>query len=140
MSAPSRLGTSVAGAKDWFRLEFEQFHPLLWGIAGTRLVAVTVAETMQLESIEIIDLEEFAKRMSVARTTVFEWIKTGKLLPGRHFIRMGRVIRFEWGPDLLKKLYEDSDAPSMASHNVKPPPTRSSRAESKRKAAIDLDY
>ena len=95
---------------------------------------------MQQESIEIISLEEFAKRMSVARTTVFEWIQRGKLLPGRHFIKMGRVIRFEWGPDLLKKLYEDSDAPTVASHNVKPPQTRSSRTESKRKAAIDLDY
>jgi len=95
---------------------------------------------MELEQIEIISLEEFAKRMGVARTTVFEWIKRGKLLPGRHFIKMGRVIRFEWGPDLLKKLYEDSDAPSMASHNVQPQPARSSRTGSKPKAAIDLDY
>jgi len=93
-----------------------------------------------IESNEIINLEEFAKRMSVARTTVFDWIKKGKLLPGRHFFKIGRVIRFEWGPDLLKKLYEDSDAPAITTHTVKPPPTRSSRAESKRKAAIDLDY
>jgi len=95
---------------------------------------------MQLEPIEIINLEEFAKRMSVARTTVFEWIKTGKLLPGRHFFKIGRVIRFQWGPDLLKKLYEDSDAPAITPHTVKPPPSRSGRAESRRKAAIDLDY
>jgi predicted DNA-binding transcriptional regulator AlpA len=99
-----------------------------------------IAETMQQEPIEIISLEEFAKRMGVARTTVFEWVKRGKLLPGRHFIKIGRVIRFEWGPDLLKKLYEDSDAPTVASHNVKPPQTRSSRTGSKQKAAIDLDY
>ncbi|MGA2227014.1 MAG: DNA-binding protein [Syntrophobacteraceae bacterium] len=95
---------------------------------------------MELEQIEIISLEEFAKRMGVARTTVFEWIKRGKLLPGRHFIKMGRVIRFEWGPDLLKKLYEDSDAATVTSPNVKPQPTRSSRTGSKQKAAIDLDY
>ena len=67
-------------------------------------MAVTAAGTMQMESIEIIGLEEFAKRMGVARTTVFEWIKKGKLLPGRHFIKIGRVIRFEWGPDLMRKL------------------------------------
>jgi len=96
--------------------------------------------TMRQEPIEIISLEEFAKRMGVARTTVFEWIKRGKLLPGRHFMKIGRVIRFEWGPDLLKKLYEDSDAATVTSHNVKPPQTPSSRAGSKRKAAIDLDY
>ena len=95
---------------------------------------------MELEQIEIISLEEFAKRMGVARTTVFEWIKRVKLLPGRHFIKMGRVIRFEWGPDLLKKLYEDSDAATVTSPNVKPQPTRSSRTGSKQKAAIDLDY
>jgi hypothetical protein len=58
---------------------------------------------------ELITLEKFAKRMNVGRTTVFEWIKQGKLLSGRHFIKLGRVIRFLWGPELLEKLHEDSN-------------------------------
>jgi predicted DNA-binding transcriptional regulator AlpA len=95
---------------------------------------------LQQHKIELIKLEEFANRMGVSRTTVFEWMKTGKLLPRRHFMKVGRVIRFEWGPDLVRKLYEDSDVPSKVSHDIKPQPTRSSRTSARRKAAIDLNY
>jgi excisionase family DNA binding protein len=97
-------------------------------------------ETIQQHAMEIINIEEFAKRLQVSRTTVFDWIKKGKLLPGRHFMKVGRVIRFEWGPDLVKKLHEDSDVPSKVSQDIEPQPTRSSRASARRKAAIDLNY
>lgn len=97
-------------------------------------------ETIQQHAVQLINIEEFAKRLQVSRTTVFDWIKKGKLLPGRHFFKVGRVIRFGWGPDLVRKLYEDSDTPSKASRDIKPQPTRSSRADARRGAAIDLDY
>jgi predicted DNA-binding protein (UPF0251 family) len=71
--------------KDWSHLKSERSHPPLCDGNGTQLVPVTVAETMQQESIEIISLEKFAKRMGVSRTTVFEWMKKGKLLPVRAF-------------------------------------------------------
>jgi excisionase family DNA binding protein len=108
---------------------------------GTRSIfAERPAATMERDTVDLINIEEFAKRLQVSRTTVFDWIKKGKLLPGRHFIKVGRVIRFEWGPDLVKKLHEVSDVPSEASHDIKPQPTRSSRTSARRKAAIDLNY
>lgn len=56
---------------------------------------------------EIIDLSTFAERMRVAETTVRKWIRNGRLKPGRHFIRIDRVIRFAWGPELINRLHED---------------------------------
>ena len=60
------------------------------------------------QSIEVLTVEEFADSMKISRTTVFDWIGKGKLKAGRHYIQIGRVIRFEWGPELLRKLHEDS--------------------------------
>ena len=94
---------------------------------------------MQGNTTELINLEEFAKRMNVGRTTVFQWIKEGKLLPGRHFIKIGKVIRFEWGPELLKKLHEDSNPIPGTAPASKPQRSRSQTSAS-RKPVINLDY
>lgn len=66
-----------------------------------------------ITSIEIITLEVFAERMHVGETTVWKWIRTGKLVPGVHFIKLDRIIRFEWGPELIKKLHEISAPPVL---------------------------
>jgi hypothetical protein len=36
---------------------------------------------------------------------VFEWKKQGKLQDGRHFIKIGRVLRFFWNIDVIKDLH-----------------------------------
>jgi hypothetical protein len=95
---------------------------------------------VQGNTTELIKLEEFAKRINVGRTTVFEWIKQGKLLPGRHFIKLGRVIRFPWGPELLEKLHEDSDSIPGPAPASKPQQRSQCRTNSGRKAVVDLDY
>ncbi len=96
------------------------------------------------DTTELIKLEEFAKRINVGRTTVFQWIKEGRLLPGRHFIKIGRVVRFEWGPDLLRKLHEDSDRDGIrdgdSNKSVEKKRRPSSQVHSNRKAVIDLKY
>ncbi|MDD2542483.1 MAG: helix-turn-helix domain-containing protein [Desulfuromonadaceae bacterium] len=58
--------------------------------------------------VEMLTIEQFAERMLVSRTTLYDWIKSGHLLPGRHFIKIGNTIRFVWGSDLFQKLLEDS--------------------------------
>jgi len=55
---------------------------------------------------QLLTIEEFAKKMKVARTTVFNWLKTEKLQQGKHYLRIGRVIRFQW-PDVLEHLTEE---------------------------------
>ena len=57
---------------------------------------------------ELLTIEEFAERMKISRTTVFDWMRKGTLKAGRHYMKIGRIIRFEWGPELIQKLREDS--------------------------------
>lgn len=94
--------------------------------------------------VEILSTEQFAARMGVSRTTVFAWIKSGHLLPGRHFILIGTTRRFVWGPELFQRLLEDSPAnapvPETANDATEaemPPPPASSRAGG---TQINLDY
>ena len=99
--------------------------------------------TEQLTTFEIVDIEGFADRMGVSRTTVFEWIKVGVLQPGRHFIKIGRVIRFAWGERLLQHLHEDSldHAPVAEDRPLQERSSLATRVTPKPPGAtIDLDY
>lgn len=88
---------------------------------------------------ELLSAEEFAARMKVGRSTVFEWIKTGKLEAGKHFLRIERTIRFPWGPELLQSLLADSVVarpPAPRQPSARP----ASRARPRGGPAVDLDY
>lgn len=74
------------------------------------------------QSIEVLTVEEFADRMKISRATVFDWMQRGKLKAGRHYIHIGRVIRFEWGPELLQRLHEDCRASENPPEPVNRPP------------------
>jgi excisionase family DNA binding protein len=50
---------------------------------------------------ELLTVEQFAERLQVSRTTVFEWLKTGNLEQGKHYFKIGRVLRFVWDVTLL---------------------------------------
>jgi excisionase family DNA binding protein len=78
-------------------------------------------------NIDIITLEEFAERMGVGESTVWKWIKTGKLVPGIHFIKLGRIIRFEWGPKLITKLHDISSQPEPLIEKVEIEPIKNPR-------------
>jgi hypothetical protein len=85
-----------------------------------------------------LKLEQFAQKLDVGRSTVHEWIRIGRLVPGIHFIKIGRVIRFLWGDELIQRLLEDSAVGSYA------PTARNStksvpRSYSK-ETVINLDY
>ncbi|NIQ96775.1 MAG: hypothetical protein GWN87_23245 [Desulfuromonadales bacterium] len=85
-------------------------------------------------------MEEFAARMKIVRTTVFDWMKTGKLVQGRHYLKVGRTIRIPW-PRVLDLLMAEGVA---GEPEQKPRPTSPVRRRSdppKRPGpAIDLDY
>ncbi|BEH09879.1 hypothetical protein GSUET_14910 [Geobacter sulfurreducens subsp. ethanolicus] len=55
----------------------------------------------------MIGLDEFARRMNACANTVRYWIRTGKLVEGRHFIRQGRKYLFPWSPQLLALIFDD---------------------------------
>lgn len=90
---------------------------------------------------ELLTVEEFAERMKISRTTVFDWIRKGTLKSGRHFLKIGRVIRFEWGPELVQKLHDDSveEAGEVKSSPSRCPQTRKTRRSGNRRVAINLD-
>jgi hypothetical protein len=98
------------------------------------------------ETIEILTLKEFAGRMKLSRTTVFDWMRKGILKAGRHYIKMGRVIRFEWGQDLLNKLHEDSqclidpESDCYSPSPIKPVQPLLTQRKSSTRAQIDLGY
>ena len=78
--------------------------------------------------------------MKVGRTTVFQWIKDGTMIQGRHFLKIGRVLRFRW-PDVLVLLEEDN-IPLEAQKTAPPPPRllKTPRSRTNPKASIDLEY
>lgn len=53
---------------------------------------------------EIMTIEEFAKRMQIGRSTAYNWVMEGRLLPGVHLLRIGRIVRILWSDDLITHL------------------------------------
>jgi hypothetical protein len=39
-------------------------------------------------------------------------------VPGVHFIKLDRIIRFEWGPELIRNLHEISSQPEPPTEEV----------------------
>lgn len=74
-----------------------------------RLVVSLSGSRIEQPALEIITLEQFAARMQVGETTVWKWIRSGRLKPGRHFIQIERVIRFHWCRELVERLLEDCE-------------------------------
>ena len=96
---------------------------------------------MEQHTAELLSVEGFARRMDISRTTVFEWIKRGQLKPGRHFIKVGRIIRFQWGEELLQKLHDDSVLLNKVEEKpIEIKPAIKVRNRVKNKPSINLDY
>jgi predicted DNA-binding transcriptional regulator AlpA len=57
---------------------------------------------------ELLTVEQFAQRLQVSRATVFTWIQKQILVRGRHFLKIGRVLRFTWSDDLVASLLSDT--------------------------------
>ena len=60
------------------------------------------------DTFELLHTDEFAKRLKVGRTTIFKWKKEGTLVPGRHFIKKGKIVRYIWARDLIMEIHENS--------------------------------
>lgn len=92
-----------------------------------------------VESIELLTAEEYANRFCISRTTVFEWKKTGILIPGRHYIKVGRTLRFIWESAVIRELHQSN--PEKADQNRKQ--TNSSTVPkliSNNKSPINMEY
>ena len=70
---------------------------------------------------EFLTMEEFAKRLHISRSTAYNWLAEGRLVPGRHIVRVGRVIRVIWSEELVTHLLslssqENKDNPRLRRH------------------------
>lgn len=62
----------------------------------------------QSTATELLTVDQFAQRLQVSRATVFAWMHKQILVQGRHFLKIGRVLRFTWSDDLVSTLLQDS--------------------------------
>ncbi|WP_223909889.1 helix-turn-helix domain-containing protein [Geobacter sp. AOG1] len=60
-----------------------------------------MSKSNPLSSADVLTVEQFAERLQVSRTTVFAWLKSGAILEGVHYFRLGRILRFRWQDDLF---------------------------------------
>ncbi len=87
---------------------------------------------------ELLTVEQFAQRLQVSRTTVFGWLKNGDLREGVHYLRVGRILRFQWPFLFIGQPSTQNDG------NIEYKSTASVRPQEKRlrgiPPAINLDY
>ncbi len=59
-----------------------------------------------IDEIETLTTEEFAKKLKIKKPTIEDWIRTGHLVDGKHYIKVRSVVRFLW-PIVLFQLLSD---------------------------------
>lgn len=69
---------------------------------------------------ELLTALEMANRLKVGRSTIFEWLRQGVFQPGRHFVKVGRVLRFIWSDDIVTALVDETVKPKQAVKQRKP--------------------
>lgn len=91
-----------------------------------------------VKDIELFKIDEFANRLLISRSTVFQWIKSGKLKAGCHFIKIGRCLRFFWEPDVVRSLHENrTTEPEIVPQRI----TKCTLVtKSKKKTIINMNY
>lgn len=86
---------------------------------------------------ELLTVEQFAQRLQVSRATVFAWIQKQILVQGRHFLKIGRVLRFTWSDDLIACLLQDS---AQTVPVVPPPLSPVAASRQKSGSALNWEY
>jgi hypothetical protein len=92
-----------------------------------------------LNDFEILTTKELLIRLKISRTKLCELKRKGTLIPARHYIQNGRVLRFVWGADLIETIHENPEEKEETTDER----TRKSKAFPRHRAgrgAINLDY
>lgn len=88
---------------------------------------------------EILSIDEFADRLKVGRSTIWNWKNDGTLVPGHHYIQKGKVLRFIWARDLILELHDDNGTVPDSDEKILPEVIPTPKPQSK-KVGINLDY
>lgn len=91
------------------------------------------------DTFELLKIDEYAKRIKIGRTTIFKWKQDGTLIPGRHYIQKGKIVRYIWTPDVIFEFHQKSEQDvKSAKKRVKVPIKEKPKA--KNSSAINLKY
>ena len=91
------------------------------------------------DTFELLHLEEYARRLKVGRTTIFKWKQEGVLIPGRHFIKRGKIVRYIWALDLIMELHENATNKAKETEQQNTD-YKTKKRNLKNKMAINLAY
>jgi hypothetical protein len=86
---------------------------------------------------DLLTVEQFAVKMQVSRTTVFEWLKNGALEEGKHYFKIGRIIRFVWNAALFLRGKGEKRQPR---HKTALRPKDKRRNHTPSQPPVNLDY
>lgn len=92
---------------------------------------------------EMLTIEEFSKRMGISRTTTFTWIKNKKLIQGKHYIKINRVLRINWKravEQLLEDNIDETPPPLPEPKQHKPVTPKLIKKQQNNQSAINWDY
>jgi len=82
-----------------------------------------------------LKLKEYSELSGIGRSTVFDWIKTGKLKEGVHYIRFGgSALRFPF-PQCLEAPLEEALKKNVGSKKSRNRPRRTSKG-----SGVNLGY
>lgn len=83
----------------------------------------------------LLTVEEFADKLGIGRSTVYAWMAEGKLVVGRHVVRIGKVVRIVWCNALLDDLLELS---ARREETPAPPPLVRTGRGGRNRLAFDV--
>jgi hypothetical protein len=89
---------------------------------------------------EILTVEEFALRLTMSRTTLFEWLKTGILVQGKHYFKVGRILRFVWDETMLLTIGMNSKPQKENKQKKSVKPKGERRLHLPSSPPVNLDY
>jgi hypothetical protein len=88
-------------------------------------------------ALELLTIEELAKRLKISRATACEWQRQGIFRQGVHYLKFGRVVRYVWSDELIAVLLQDSAGIMPTDSQEEPTQTTPAR---KKAGAINWDY
>lgn len=89
---------------------------------------------------ELLTVDQFALRLTVSRTTAFEWLKNGILIQGKHYFKVGRILRFVWNEALLLSLGITGKTTKEKKQHKAVRPTDNRRLHRSAAPSVNIDY
>jgi len=96
-------------------------------------------EFKNIHPFEILLIDEYADRLKVGRSTIWNWKNDGTLVPGHHYIQKGKVLRFIWARDLILELHDLNSSNSDPNDKILPENNSPSSVRNK-KIGLNLNY